>query len=114
MRSSDLDFHLRPTGLGSNRHKIHTFPGCPSESFCQPNPGMEMYCTEWFLLQWVLGSPVLRTQVEALKWDLSSQLREKRNTDKAPQVRPGGVRRAQCHSLEVHFNCAILKASFLE
>jgi hypothetical protein len=58
-------------------------------------------------LQLVLGSPVLRAQVEALEMGPVRSY-AKRNTDKAPQVR---WRLGRSVTTEVHFNCAILKGA---
>ena len=58
-------------------------------------------------LQWVLGSPVLRTQVEALEMGPVRSY-AKRNTDKASKVR---WRVWRSVATQVHLNGAILKGA---
>jgi hypothetical protein len=58
-------------------------------------------------LQLVLGSPVLRAQVEALEMG-PVRSHAKRNTDKASQVR---WRVGRSVPTQVHFNGAILKGA---
>jgi hypothetical protein len=58
-------------------------------------------------LQLVVGSPVLRAQVEALEMGPVRSY-AKRNTNKAPQVR---WRVGRSVATQIHFNCAILKGA---
>src|SRR6266436_5478829 len=105
-RSSDLDFHLRPLawdqiGIGF----ILSWSVRPE--FFPPESGYGDVLHRMVSLQLVLGSPVLRSQVDALEMG-PVRSDAKRNTDKTPQVR---WRVGRSVTTQVHFNCAILKGA---
>src|SRR5258708_30632655 len=98
-----LDFHLRPLTWDQIGIGFILSWGVRPE-FLPPESGYGDVLHRMVSLQLVLGSPVLRAQVEALEMGPVRSY-AKRNTDKPPPLR---LRAGRSVTTQVHFHCAIL------